>query len=157
MDCYFDSSGCYVCPQLPATPGTAAKIVSTPNLGWNAGANSITQIGGNVSMTDALTEVPTGIVIGIKIDRMFNTEPTRILHGLYFYTVNNQSFVQVVEKGISIGDPKPYTIGTKFEIRRVGSRVTYWLGGALLALSKAASLAPVLVNACFYSAGDIVP
>lgn len=157
MNCYFDSHGCYVCPQLPASPGAPATSTSDPRIGWNAGANSVTQLSGDVYVSDAFDAAPTGIVLGFKADRVVNTDPTRILHGLYFYTVANAVFVEVRELGQRIGQPMRYTLGTPWTIRRQAGGVTYWLGGVLLAATLAQTLAPLLVNACLYSVGDTVP
>lgn len=156
-DCYFDSNDCYVCPELPGSPGTPTKVEVDPNLGWNAGAVSIATLSGDVYVSDAFDAAPSGIVIGFKADRVVNTDPTRILHGLYFYTVANVAFVEVRELGQRVGQPMRYTLGTPWMIRREADRVTYWMGSVLFAATAAKTLLPLLVNACLYSAGDSVP
>lgn len=157
MDCYFDTNGCLVCPAIPAAPAQPASVRVLPNLGWNAGANSVHVLSGDVSLKDALTEAPAGIVIGLKTSRLLQTEPTLIDHALYFYTVAGVVFVEIHELGVQVGQAVEYPLGTPFEIRRIGSTVLYFVGGLLLATAAAKSLLPVLVNTCLYSAGDLVP
>lgn len=156
-DCYFDSAACLVCPEIPPSPGTPPRIVTDPNLGWNAGANSITVLGGDVYVQDSLDVAPSGMIIGFKTTRANNTDPTQILHGLYFYPVGDAVFADIRERGRLVGAPQHYTLGTPWTIRRVGEEISYWLGNVLLARTRALSLDALLVNACLYAAGDSVP
>lgn len=153
-DCYFDGDGCLVCPDIPATP---AKVTRDANVGWNAGANSIVMLEGDVHVVESLDAVPAGIVIGLKGTREFVTAPSAIEHGFYLYTAVARAYIEIRERGQRVGTARPYTLGTAFEIRRVGGEISYWLAGVLLAQTPARVLGPVLVNACLYAAGDTLP
>lgn len=156
-DCYFDANGCYVCPELPAVPGVAPSVVVDPQLGWNAGANSVAMLAGDVHVVWQFDVAPVGVVVGLKASRTLPAEPALMPHGLYVHSAGANSFVTVQEQGQALGEAVPYTLGTPLEIRRVGGVVTYWANGVLLRQSPARTLAPVCVNTCLYSAGDTVP
>lgn len=156
-DCYYDNNGCYVCPEIPAEPAHAAQVVNSPNLGWNAGANTIQVRDGNLRAAWSIDAPPVGVMVGLKHGRDFPNAPELIEHGLYLYTLNGQVFVEVRERGVSRGVPAAYTLGSLLEIRREAGRVTYWRAGEQLYASSVRSTGPVLVNACLYSAGDAIP
>lgn len=155
-DCYYDGSGCLVCPELPAVVGQAASYVEQPILGWNAGANSIDMLDGNVH---AVFDVPavTGVVIGLKGSRQQVTIPDLVAHGLYFSSAGTFHAVQVIEGGETKTGAAERALDDVFEIRRLNGVVTYWRNGALLYTSSKVSTGPVLINACMYSTGDALP
>lgn len=156
-DCYYTPDGCVVCPELPAVAAQPASAITNPQIGWNAGANSIAQLSGDVHVMDSFATCPNGIVIGFKANRFNQTNPAGILHGLYFYRVGNNAFVEARELGQRVGSTLAYPPGGLWEIRRVGSNVSYWLNNARMAQSPARTLGAVLVNACLYAASDEVP
>jgi hypothetical protein len=155
--CRLDVSGCLVCPEIPATPGSPARTTVDENLGWNAGANSVAELAGDVSVSDALDAVPNGLVVGLRSVRAAIYDPSLVDHAFMFTGVGSHCFATIVERGSQVGQPQAYALGTKFEIRRVGSKVYYLLGGQLLAMRNALTLAPVIVTACIYAAGDELP
>lgn len=156
MDCYLDASGCLVCPEIAPTPAKAAHVVTDLRTGWNAGANSIAQLAGDVHVVLAYDQAPAGIMVGFKPSRKLNTEPALIDHAFYVYTKAGQPYVEVRERGVKIGAAQPYVLATTLEIRRVGGQITYWLDGVLLATTKAKSRAALVVNACLYASGDTI-
>jgi hypothetical protein len=156
-DCYFDANGCYVCPELAAVTAAPAITTTDPQLGWNAGGNTVAQRSGDLHVVEAFAVAPVGIVFGLKTARQLPTEIALIAHGLYVHSVAGNAFVAVYELGRQKGGTVAYVLGTSLEIRRVGSTVTYWNDGVLLAQSPARVLGPVVVNACFYAAGDTAP
>lgn len=155
--CTYDAAGCLVCPEIPAQPAQPAQVITDPLLGWNAGANSITVLDGDLRVADTLDALPTGIVIGLKASRAGPTAPELITHGLYLYAAAGKCFVEVRESGLRVGTPQALAIGDTFEIRREAGRVSYWLAGVHWMHSARRSTGPVLVNACLYSAGDSLP
>lgn len=157
VDCYYDTAGCLVCPAIPASPARPARVQTDPNLGWNAGANSLAMLDGDVRVAFALDALPTGIYVGLKGARRGVTAPELIPHAFYLYSAAGRGFVEVRERGLMRDSPKTYTLGDLLEIRREAGRVSYWLASALLYQSDARSTGPVLVNTCLYSAGDTIP
>jgi len=156
-DCYFDANGCYVCPELAAVTAAPATTTTDPQLGWNAGGNTVKELSGDVHVVEAFDVAPVGIVFGLRATRQLPAEVALIAHGLYVHSVAGNAFVAVYEAGRQRGDAVSYVLGTSLEIRRVGATVTYWNDGVPLARSPARVLGPVIVNACFYAAGDTAP
>lgn len=157
-DCYYDSDGCLVCPEVPASTGHATRVVTDANLGWNAGANSIAMLDGDVRMAIAPDAIPAGMFVGLKGSRVGPTAPELLTHAFYIYAAAlGKAFVEVRERGVLVGVATAYTLGSLLEIRRDGGRVSYWIAGAKVRDSAVASRGPVLVNACLYSAGDTLP
>lgn len=156
-DCYIDASGCVVCPEVEAEPAASPIAIVDPLLGWNAGANSIAVLDGDVRVTDALEAIPVGIVVGFKGHRNGVTAPELIDHGLYFYGLDGRCYIEVMESGRRVGAPAEYTLGSLFEIRREAGKVSYWINQAKWLDSQKRSTGPVLVNACLFSGGDTLP
>lgn len=157
IDCYFDDDGCYVCPAEPAQPAIPYSRTVDPLLGWNAGADSVTTLAGDVHVTWSVDDLPAGIALGLKSTRLLPAELALLDHGLFVFPVAGEAFVQVIENGRQIGTPQAYVLTTTLEVRRVGSVMTYWNNGVLLASTKAHTAGALIVNACLYSAGDSVP
>ena len=156
-DCTFDANGCLVCPAVAAAPARAAQVITSPDLGWNAGANSMAQLDGDVHVVFALAALPVGVLVGLKHGRAFPTSPELIENGLYLYTIGGQAFVEVRERGAARGAAQAYALNATLEIKREAGRVTYLAAGVLLWASTVLSTGAVLVNACLYSAGDTIP
>ena len=157
MDCYLDSSGCVVCPEIAPTAGRPAHVVTDLRTGWNAGANSIKQLAGDVHVVVSFDAAPAGIMLGFKTSRKLATEPTLLDHAFYLYSKDGRPYVEVRERGAKIGAAQAYTLGKALEIRRVGGQITYWIDGVLLMTRPARSRAALVVNTCLYAAGDTIP
>lgn len=156
-DCYYDTAGCLVCPELPPVSFRPDTAKTDPRTGWNAGANSIKTVAGDLHVGDTVDVPPAGIVIGLKVGREGQADPAAVLHGLYFYKTAGQPMVEVRELGSRVGSIHAFTAGATWEIRRVGAWMTYLVAGVVLAKTPARSLGPMLVNACLYAAPDGVP
>lgn len=148
---------CTVCPYIPGVPAVPAHYVAADVLGWNAGANTIDELDGDVHVVTPMPAPTLGCLLGFKASRNGQTIPALIAHGLYFTTVSGVGFVTVMEYGAPKAPAAEYADGDVFEIRRVASRVTYWHGDTLLYASTQLSSGTVLVNACLYAAEDRVP
>ncbi|CAM5593312.1 hypothetical protein [Rhodanobacter lindaniclasticus] len=154
-DPYRDANGCIVWPACPAVAYEPARIEQQAVLGWNAGANSITELGGDLHTVFTMPAV-SGVVIGLRSGRTRQTTPDLIEHGLYFNALGGMNLVHVVERGLGATSIVVRNPADTFEIRRVGGRVTYWRNGALLHASTARSTGAKVVNACLYASGDAV-
>lgn len=152
---YIDGDGCIVWPACPAIAHVPAQIVQQAVLGWNAGANSITELTGDLHTVFTMPIV-AGVVIGLRSGRARNTMPELIEHGFYFNSVAGTGLVHVVERGLAATGTIIRGASDTFEIRRVGGRVTYRRNGALLYTSAALSTGAKVVNACLYASGDNV-
>lgn len=152
---YKDASGCTVWPACPPVAYVPARIEQQLVLGWNAGANSIDELDGDLHTVFMMPAV-AGVVIGLRSGRAKQTIPDLIEHGLYFATFAGVRMVHVVERGLGATSNLPCDESDTFEIRRVAGRVTYWRNGALLYASNARSTGAKVVNACLYASGDSV-
>jgi hypothetical protein len=152
---YKDANGCIVWPACPAVAYVPAHIEQQLVLGWNAGANSITELAGDLHTVFTMPAV-AGVVIGLRSGRAKQTTPDLIEHGLYFATFAGVHMVHVVERGLGATSNLARAESDTFEIRRLAGRVTYWRNGALLYASNARSTGAKVVNACLYASGDSV-
>lgn len=152
---YKDADGCIVWPACPAVAYEPARIEQQAVLGWNAGANSITELAGDLHTVFTMPAV-AGLVIGLRSGRARQTTPDLIEHGLYFNALAGTHLVHVVERGLGATSSIVRALADTFEIRRVAGRVTYWRNGALLYASTAVSTGAKVVNACLYASGDSV-
>lgn len=153
---YYDANGCLVTPEAPAVAPAPAYVRQTPNTGWNAGANSIDQLDGDVFARFTVPTGVTGLYMGFKGARARQTLPSLITHALYFERGLQDQF-RVMEHGVAMTAFASRAEADWFEIRRVAGTVTYWCGGKLIYTSLQSSSGPVLVNACLYSSGDAAP
>lgn len=167
--CYVDNDGCLVCPELPAVDGVPARLERGPNLGWNAGANSVDAFGGDLSTSDDVSLTFTmpspvvGVVLGLKSSRERVGSPAAITHGWYFFTQAGHAIAWPMEHGAPVGDPlTDYFDDAQFEVRRVLSHVEYrvTMGEQMDALhyrSTRSSHGFACAGVCLYAAGDAVP
>lgn len=153
-DCYVDASGCTVCPERPASPGTPSQMIVSANAGWNAGANSIIALDGDVHMGDTLTTVPSDAYVGFKQARDGQTAPFRLQYAFRFYGAGSNALVEIWEGQQQRTATASFPLGGAFEIRRVQGVVSYYINGVEVYQSAQPSVGPVLVNACLYTAGD---
>lgn len=154
---YIDSAGCMVTPACPGQPYIPATVTQQPVLGWNAGANSVAVLDGDLHAVFAMPAGTVGAVVGLKAGRARPTVPDLVTHGLFFQSLAGVDMVQVVESGAPQGAAAMRNATDTFELRRVAGVVTYWQNGTLLRTSMRPSAGVVLVNACLYASGDEVP
>lgn len=157
-DCIEDASRCFVCPEIDPVPALPTTRVTTPNLGWNAGANSVTVLDGDVHALFGVPESENGVMVGLRpgSDARPPVAPVFISHGLYFFNTRG-AFVIPIEVGAQQGTPVAYVASDIFEIRRVAGVVRYYQNDTLLRQSTLPSKGAVRVMTCLYAAGDNVP
>ncbi len=156
-DCYVDGYGCIVCPEVLASPGAPAKTVTSNNPGWNAGANSITVLDGDLHVVDALAAAPVDMYFGLKYSRAGVGAPFMLAYAFRIYSLAHTTVYEIWEGPQMRAAAASYTLGATLEIRRVGGIVSYWAAGAQVYQSAVPSSGPLLVSACLYSAGDSLP
>lgn len=157
-DCYFDAAGCLVCPEQAEQPYIPARVEQRAVLGWNAGANSIATVDGDLHAVFTQPPGVVGVVIGLKGTRTQQTIPSQIEHGWYFQSSGGLDIVQPMERGQVIGSPITGRTGsTVFEVRRSSGVVTYVMDGEVIHTSVAPSAGAKVVNCCMYASGDTAP
>lgn len=157
-DCYYDDAGCLVCPEQEAQAYVPARVERQAVLGWNAGANSIADHDDDLHM---VTDMPMGVlgaIIGLKASRAKQTVPSLIEHGWYFQVAGGVDVAQPIESGVPVGSPiTGRTASTLFEVRRVGTQITYLMDGSVVHTSLVPSNGDRVVNCCLYASGDGAP
>jgi hypothetical protein len=156
-DCYYDAQGCLICPEQDASPYVPAVIRQVPVLGWNAGANSITQLAGDLHCVFSMPLGTTAVVIGLKSTRQRQTLPDLIENGWYFQSLAGTDMAQVVERGQVKTALSERVLNDTFEIRRSGGNVSYLKNGNVVYRSAVPSDGTMVVNTCMYASGDAVP
>lgn len=153
---YVDADGCGIYPYCPAVAYQPPRIDHTPNIGWNAGANSITELNGNFHTVFSLAGNESGVILGLRSGRVNPVNTGLVEHGFFFQSAGGVNFVQVIESNALKTAVTIYTPATQFEIRRVNGHVSYWKDGVAVYVSLKPSFGAKVVNACLYASGDSV-
>lgn len=144
---------CVECPEIdPILP----SVTETAIQGWNAGANSVEMLAGDVQTVFTIPAQALGIVIGFKQSREFQTTPALITHGIYFTNLGGFDYWYVSESMTRRTTPLRRNAADEFRIRRIHDVVRYYCNGLLVYTSAIPSVGPVLVNACLFATGDQV-
>jgi hypothetical protein len=120
---------------------------------WDAAAYTNVCIPGNgyVEFTAYETITATGIVLGrvIGLSRTVSTvDRTDIEYGLLLTDVAGVPTCFKIESGVT-GASVVFTPGSTFKIERVGTTVTYYVNGIVLAVSGVSSSGSLLVDSSF--------
>jgi hypothetical protein len=158
-DCTQDSAGCITCPYIPPTAPIPGHLDISANASWNAGADSVLAIDGDLHLICA---PPLGVAAefcGFRSDRTTNFIPELIDYGFAFQNALGLDVVSMVERGIPVAGPITRHASWTFEIIRTGRFVRYNVFDntstrVATYLSLRPSFGPVLVNGCIYLSGD---
>lgn len=115
--CYPASAGT---PGQPAIPPTPSQWNTDFNIGWNAGAHSITRLFGDVQLTFKVP-IASGVIVGFNHTSQgvgFN----EITHGIFF----KDGVAQVRESGVAKGAPQMFAPQDLFYVERVNGVVSYY-------------------------------
>lgn len=140
----------------PAVPAVPARWETRPNIGWDAGANSVQTHSGDCEAKWTMGMV-VGAHIGLTDDREDVTSPERLSHAFYFHQRAGVPQFRVVESGSARSSDRPYTPGDEFAIRRARGVVSYWYNGEKLQDSFETSEGEVSVGCAIYMSGDVLP
>lgn len=145
-----------VCEVRPGRPPSTHLI--TP-FAWDAGANSVLELDGDVSLyIPAPVGVTTAAVVGLRNVRAANTIPELIPHG-WIFEINPVGVLHscVWESGSRATASEPVVATDTFHVLRVGETIRYLRSGVVVRTTPAAFLDTALVTACLYGAGDQLP
>lgn len=167
-NCTVNSAGCVVCPSIPAVLPRPGRIEVAQNIGWNAGANSITEIDGDVRLRFTVGQAQA-MVVGLRErrrGRLGQAATAAMARGWFIRTPpGGQGLVaQVLEYGTARTPVEPVDPCAVFEIQRRGDTVTYLIDGQVKRtvrnttnVANASDLrGPVFATACLYASGDTV-
>ena len=139
----------------PGTPYVPGYLVYGPVRAWDAGANSIATVDGDLQV---IFRVP--IVMGVKVgffpDGARNgADADALRNAFYVFSTTDGQRWAIIDNGRTVQGSLA-TATTKYEIRRVGGVVYYFIDDALVFTSSVASSGPLRVGSTLYKTGDMV-
>lgn len=149
---------CITTPERPHQPAVPARIEPVQVLDWNAGANSVAELAGNVLVRFTMDRV-VGVVLGLVADRASPANMARITHGILFsQSPGGSPRWQVIEAGAVRTAARDYVPDdTEFRIERRGAGVVYLADGELVYASRVPSTGTAICGTALYASGDTVP
>lgn len=154
LNCTVTPQGCFDCPEMPAVAASTGRVDVTARIGWDAGANSVLALAGDLHTVFTVPALVAGVMIGLRSERVFQHDPVRQPYALYFRIVGGRDFVSAYRFGEQVSSPVRRTADDVFEIRRVREIVTFWRGRTLLYQSPFRSTERLVVTANLYASGD---
>ena len=149
--------GCIYCEAVDAVEGVPSRIVEHPIEGWNAGARSQVELAVSDLRTVFQVGQAVGIVMGLAYANAFApADPATIQHGVYLWTQGGALLGQVYEAGAAASAMFERAHDDTFEIRRLGTQVSYRINGTQFHVSGVPSHGNLIVGCCLYMTGDTV-
>lgn len=165
---YTDPPGCQTggpcrVVMLSGFPGRTA-VPAIPDVetvdaheGWNAGANSVDRLDGDVR-TAFQVDIAAAGAVGFASERVEVGRFDTLSHAFYFDAdpVDGMRRVTCMEFGRWMTPPTLYDRHDEFELRRVEGRVAFAVNGMSMYHSPNLSIGPVIVGAALFRAQDRV-
>lgn len=144
-------------PERPATPGrpaVPAQTLENFNLGWNAGARSISFFTDDGHATFQVRTSIVGAIVGLNnIESPIEHSGQTIDYGIYVA----RGIARVMENGVTKATLGEYTDATVFKITRAGSVISYQMDDATVYTSAVAvGTGAMVLQAALYSGTDQV-
>lgn len=151
------------CKFYPAVPGRPARLDGYRNeadTGWNAGANSIKSLDGNVRLVFSQPQVQ-GAAMGFTESRDNPTDYARLTHAFMFRTNSiGEPTVQMMESGRAVSPVLTYQLGYTFGLYRDNGQVRYRvMNGSTVVVERVStkpSVGSLIVGCSLYASGDSV-
>jgi len=143
------------CIVIPPSSGAPATVSTNANLGWNAGASSITSLSGNLH-AQFTVPVAVGVICGLAAVSAPVSVPTYVTHAFLFQQHFGLDSCGIIENGVVVVNPFTRSLASVFEIRRANEHVTYFIDGVLVYTSKRLSTGEVVLVGCLFAAGDTI-
>ncbi len=145
------------CAAIPAVPAVNSYDYHE---GWNAGANSIENIDGDVHTVFMVDIGVAGAVGFCPYPRVDVTSKENLTHAFYFDKgPGGDARYQIMERGRIVRGALPYDPSVdEFEITREGTdgRVTYSVNDTVVFTSSAGVFGPLVVGTALYRGGDAI-
>lgn len=146
---------CVTYPAVTGIPRTPPSVEFRPVLAWDAGANSIQELDGDVRTVFSLEQPCVGIAVGFVTHRDYVEDYSRIVVGVLFtQTGAGAPMMQVIEYGVSRTDAMPYPLGTPLELRRAQGVISLWSEDVRLYESPELVDGPLIVGCSMFATGD---
>lgn len=142
-------------PAVPGIPGQPRRTVNLDTKGWDAGANSIAELDGDVYVK---FEVPValGVRVGFFSGVRNPANVDALLHSFYVYTDAAGKHWSIVDHGRQIQLNGQAAADTVYEIRRYAGQISYLVNNVLVWRSPNLSQGPLSVGTTMYAPGDMV-
>lgn len=141
-------------PGVPAVPGYTKTL---PSLGWDAGANSIAELDGDLYVrfqVPAALGARVGFFTGGERDA---ADRDALAAGFYVYSDATGARWSIVDNGRQVVmDDNQHVADTFYEIRRVSGQITYFVGDVLRWRSPTPLEGALRVGTTLYAPGDMV-
>lgn len=132
-----------------------AVLKKQNSVGWTAGANSIAEHDGWIHTVYQIKEGSSGACVGFRSDRKQPQNPAFIEHGFMFMLTGSVYSIVVIESGLQSGG-WTVMVSDTFEIRRIDTRVFYFLNNTVIYTSLVPSFGTKLVTGALYVTGDVI-
>lgn len=146
---------CTTYPAITAIPSTPSRIETHVVNAWDAGANSIDELDGDVRTEFSFDQPVVGVAVGFVDHRENVQDYARLIIGvLMSQQASGAMQFRVMEYGQFRTGFFPYALHTPIEIRRVQGEFSVWYGGARVFRSTRQHTRTLLVGSSFFSTGD---
>lgn len=144
-------------PGRGAVPVVPAVETVDVHEGWNAGANSVDRLDGDLR-TVFQVDIAAAGAVGFAASRADVGRFDSLSHAFYFDSDSAAGTRRVacMEFGRWMDAPTAYERDAEFELRRVAGQVAFSINGRRVYVSPNLSTGPVLVGAALYRAQDRV-
>lgn len=144
-------------PGREAVPGVPDVVTVDTHDGWNAGANSVDRLDGDLR-TLFQVDIAAAGAVGFAFERPDVGRFDLLSHAFYFDTdpFDGSRRVACMEFGRWMTPPAAYTRDDEFELRRVNGLVAFSINGTGVYDSPNLSTGPVMVGAALFRAEDRV-
>ncbi|HGM6931341.1 TPA: hypothetical protein ACKQDF_000806 [Stenotrophomonas maltophilia] len=141
----------------PAVPSTPPRMEYLSGFDWDAGANSMVDLDGDVAMSLTMGRA-VGVVVGLcPLGSPGLIDPARVQHGLYFHqSAGGRLQACVIEAGRRVSPIRFYGPADVWSLRRIGGTVSYVHDGDHFYTSMRSSSGQVMVGCAMYATGDFI-
>ncbi len=149
---------CVSFPGREGVPAVAQKTITSYDLAWDAGADSVQTLDGNCHLVFTMPNPVVAAVVGIKGTPNGVGIPELVDFGFYFQIGPGANFYNVIENGVAMTAPvtRDSMLDETFEVRRELGKVTYLVNDVVIYTSKQRSTGWVIAPGCLFATGDSI-
>lgn len=138
-------------PAVAGRPATPSQTIIDYNIGWNAGAHSIAQLGAYDFATFSVDQTTVGAAVGYSV-----ADTSAGYEELLYAWVFTNGIAKIMEAGAVVATSGAFVSTDRFDILRLGSKVLYRKNGAVVHTTTGATTVALYLDTSLYSAGDAV-
>lgn len=146
---------CTTYPAIDEIPAVPAWVETIAVNEWDAGANSIKELDGDVHTVFSFDTPVVGVAVGFVNHRENVHDYSRLMFGvLMSQSASGTPQFRVMEYGRFRTGFIEYALGEPIELRRVQNEFSAWYNGERLLRGSQAYDGPLIVGSSLYSTGD---